>query len=34
MNAKKVLFLVLVPVYVPAILLLNYTQKWWEGLLE
>lgn len=32
--AKKFLFLLLLPVYAAAILLLNYTQKWWEGLLD
>jgi hypothetical protein len=31
---KKVLFFLLIPVYVPAIVLLNYSQKWWESLLE
>lgn len=31
---KKLLFFLLVPVYVPAIILLNFTQKWWESLLE
>lgn len=31
---KKVLFFLLLPIYGGAIVLLNYTQKWWEGLLE
>jgi hypothetical protein len=31
---KKVFFFLLMPIYVPAILFLNFTQKWWESLAE
>lgn len=32
--AKRTLFLVLIPVYIPIMLFLQFTEKWWEGLLE
>lgn len=31
---KRVLFFILVPIYVPAIAFLNFSQKWWESLME
>lgn len=31
---KKFLFFVLIPIYVPIILFLNFTQKWWESLAD
>lgn len=31
---KKVLFFLLVPIYVPAIVFLNTTMGWWEKLLD
>jgi hypothetical protein len=30
---KKVLFFLLLPIYVPLIIFLDLTLKWWEGLL-
>ena len=31
---KKVLFIILLPVYAPLSLFLNHTLGWWEGLLD
>lgn len=31
---KKILFFVLIPIYVPAYVLMHFTFKWWSSLLD
>lgn len=32
--SKFIVFFALAPIYVPAYLLMNFTFKWWSGLLD
>ena len=31
---RLIIFLLLAPIYVPTYLLMNFTFKWWSGLLD
>ena len=32
--SKRILFFLLLPIYAPLSLFMNFTYKWWEGLLD